>query len=298
MAVNMDNRSTTWPSVVDKFDSSTTTTATTTTTEVPDYYDYYDYDWPTGIVDHYYEVESVDGVIYPYVLRVDWAADQAHRWPYAFNPMICWKEKGDIQFRETNFYYWTYYRWDGTPFHQADNWSHPTDEPKITASMFVLSLLGMALATTSGYLVRKNRKLTRIVVSSANGEGRCYTGYHFTPVFYGRTTRFHKSYFHQTLVDLMPIMMLMLQAFTLVIDSIALVTIRRKLAATNALIFGKQLVSMGTEWMYPEPRASYLAYSVYEFIHCALISCIVITFNMSYYEPKSKSPHRGTGDSP
>ncbi|CAJ0569943.1 unnamed protein product, partial [Mesorhabditis spiculigera] len=60
------------------------------------------------------------------------------------------------------------------------------------------------------------------------------------------------------------------------------------LVATNLLIFGKQLVSAGTKLVKYKPRSTYLAYSVYEFMHCALISCIIITFNMPYLDLKPR----------
>ncbi|CAJ0569958.1 unnamed protein product, partial [Mesorhabditis spiculigera] len=144
------------------------------------------------------------------------------------------------------------------------------------------------------------------IVSEPKTGYLCYTGYHFTPAYYWRTCRYHKSALYRTLFDLVPETLVLIQAITLALDVIALATVRRKmksrprqndlnmrfatmLVATNALIFGKQLVGAATMRVSYRPRSTYLASSVYEFMHCALISCIIITFNMSYLDVKQRN---------
>ncbi|CAJ0575633.1 unnamed protein product, partial [Mesorhabditis spiculigera] len=267
---------------------------------------------------------GVFGDFYQSISYIDW------RWYdlLTYDPLVCKKGPGDEQHFASVEDFRVEYKWDGTPFHQDLGDEHVADEPKIAASMFVLGVIGIALSAASGFLVIKNSKVSKIVrigmIADAacrfiNSMARfyygkfsepktgylCYTGYHFTPAYYWRTCRYHKSALYQALFDLVPEILVLIQAVTLALDVIALMTVRRKmkespsknemnmrfatmLVATNALIFGKQLVGAATMRVSYRPRSTYLASSVYEFMHCALISCIIITFNMSYLDVKPR----------
>ncbi|CAJ0569937.1 unnamed protein product, partial [Mesorhabditis spiculigera] len=90
-----------------------------------------------------------------------------------YDSLVCKKGPGDMQMFGSEDDYWANYQWNGVPFHLDLNGGHTNDELKIAASMFVLGIIGMGLAATSGFLVVKNAKVSKIVSIGMIADASC-----------------------------------------------------------------------------------------------------------------------------
>ncbi|CAJ0577442.1 unnamed protein product, partial [Mesorhabditis spiculigera] len=266
-----------------------------------------------------YNITGLDGEVYQ-IIDYYWGFDDPLRYvPKA----VCQKGPGERAINGHLDLYMADYKWDGLPFHMPMIENHASDEKYIALSMFLFGIVGMGLAVTSGYLARQNKQVTLIVSSAMMADALCRFVNSASRVYYGKCTLDWQclktdgypyagimyNMIWSTIDYTAYLTMTLLQHWISVIRPFGIgiespikmkesaakneVNLRfaTMLVATNLLIFGKQIVGSAANLVASWPDISYLSYSVYEFMHCSAISCITITFNMSYLNVKPVKPN-------